>query len=68
MFHRSVYKCDSCGHEIEVDVDCNGGGKCSSCYNGQYRFHAETYDQEFVDQERYERQQDAEYEERHRSR
>ena len=66
MFHRDIYKCDSCGHEIEAERDCNVNGKCSSCHIGRYRFYAETYDQEFVDQEKYERQQDEEYENRHR--
>lgn len=63
MYHCNIYKCDRCGGEIEVDVmhaagSCSCGGTLQQC--------GESYDQEFVDQERYEREQDAEYEQRHR--
>jgi predicted RNA-binding Zn-ribbon protein involved in translation (DUF1610 family) len=63
MYHNDIYKCGSCGEEIQVDSHysagtCACGGKLQHC--------GESYDQEFVDEERYNEQQDREYESRHR--
>jgi hypothetical protein len=63
MFCRDIYKCDSCGSETEVDSNYSAG-RCSC--GGTYQQCGQTYDQEFVDEQRYNEQQDREYETRHR--
>ena len=63
MYHTNVYTCDKCGDENELDFGFSPG-KCHC--GGTYQQTGECYDQEFVDQERYEREQDYEYEQRHR--
>jgi hypothetical protein len=44
----------------------HSGEKCSRCHNGNYRKVGESYDQEWIDEQKYNEQQDREYEERHR--
>lgn len=69
MVHNNVFTCDNCGHEIEIPASWQDGydaGKCRECNNGSYRKTGECYDQEFVDEQKYNEQQDREYEERHR--
>jgi hypothetical protein len=69
MQHSFIFCCDNCGDEIEIPAnfgDQYDAGKCKECKNGTYRKSGESYDQEFIDEERYNEQQDREYEERHR--
>lgn len=69
MHHSIIFNCDNCGHEIEIPTKWGDGydhGKCSSCSTGTYRRVGESYDQEFIDEQRYNEQQDREYEDRHR--
>lgn len=68
MINNNVYTCDSCGHEKEIPANWgdHNGEKCNSCKEGQYRKTGEAYDQEWVEEERYNKQQDEEYERRHR--
>lgn len=67
MLHNISYKCDNCGHEKEEPSGYgNHGGKCYQCSNGSYHQCGESYDQEWVDEQKYNQQQDREYEERHR--
>lgn len=63
MFHNDVYKCDACGNETEVDSHYSAD-RCSC--GGTFQKVGESYDQEFVDEQRYNEQQDREYESRHR--
>jgi hypothetical protein len=65
MFYEYIWECKKCGIEIELDVDCDPG--VCGC-GGAFQKVGETYDQEFVDQERYEKDQDREYMRRHRRR
>ena len=65
MIYERYYKCSQCGKETTVrqeGVD-NNGMPCDC--GGAFYFSGESYDQEFVDQKRYEAEQDREYEERH---
>jgi len=69
MIYNIVYTCDNCKGEMEIPAHPKdnaeyNAGKCSC--GGTYRHTGESYDQEFVEQEKYERRQDQEYEERHR--
>ena len=66
MYHSFVFTCNSCGDEKDLATDSDDGGRCHSCETGHYYKTGEVYDQEFVDQEKYEAEQDREYEERHR--
>lgn len=69
MIHNFTYFCNNCGDEMEVPAnlgDQYDAGKCRSCNNGKYVKSGESYDKEFLDQQKYEQQQDREYEERHR--
>ena len=66
-----TYKCDGCGQERNVPGNPAEGhddsGKVRHCpCGGLFRFSGETYDQEFIDEQRYNERQDREYEERHR--
>lgn len=63
MYHTWIYQCNQCQDEVDVDAGY-GAGKCSC--GGTYQKSGESYDQEFVDQERYYQEQDREYEDRHR--
>jgi hypothetical protein len=63
MYHNDLYVCDSCGRETEVPSE-HSAGSCSC--GGTYCKVGEHYDQEFVDEQRYNEQQDREYESRHR--
>lgn len=65
MYHAFIFTCNICGDEIELCTDSDNGGKCNSCHNGDYQKTGEVYDQDFVDQEKYEEEQDREYELRH---
>ena len=68
--YAKVYQCDRCKDEKEIPADPhrdNSGialGKCNC--GGDYMPAGECYDQEFLDDEEYNRRQDEEYEERHR--
>lgn len=63
MFCNNVYKCDVCGAETEIDSRYSAGS--CSC-GGTFQKCGEHYDQEFVDEQRYNERQDREYEARHR--
>lgn len=65
MHFGYLYKCDSCGREDELCSSGDDGGRCSC--GGQYHKIGETYDQEWVDEQRYNEQQDREYKYRHRN-
>ena len=69
MEYNIVFTCDNCRDEKEIpshpqNPNEYSGGRCPC--GGIYRQTGESYDQEFVEQEEYERRQDQEYEERHR--
>lgn len=69
MFYNYVFTCDTCGHEMEVPAnfgDQYDAGKCRHCNDGRMIKTGESYDQEFIDEQKYNEQQDREYEERHR--
>ena len=66
MYYSITYRCDNCGDERDLAGDGDDGGRCHSCYEGRYHRCGESYDDEYVEQKRYEEQQDREYEERHR--
>ncbi len=66
MYHGYSFQCDECGDQRDLATDSNDGGKCHRCTNGNYYKCGESYDQEYIDQRKYEEQQDREYEERHR--
>ena len=66
MYHQYHFVCNRCGDEIESDYYCDSFGNCNYCDNGLYIFGGESYDEEWVDEQKYNRQQDQEYEERHR--
>jgi hypothetical protein len=66
MHHSFEFQCDNCGDTIETPTMDTNGELCNDCRKGHYRFSGESYDQEFVEQEKYEQQQDREYEDRHR--
>ncbi len=63
MYYTWIYQCNMCGDEIEVEAEY-AAGKCDC--GGTFQKCGESYDQEFVDQERYYQEQDREYEDRHR--
>lgn len=65
MVHRNIYQCDSCREEIEIDVAFSAN-KCHC--GGRYVLFGECYNQEFVDEQKYNERQDREYEHRHRGR
>lgn len=67
MYFSNVFVCDSCGDEKNLATDDNNGGRCHNCNEGTYRKCGETYDQEWIDQQKYEQEQDREYEYRHRN-
>jgi len=64
MVHNYSYVCNLCGNKTEVPVDYSAGD--CSC-GGTYEQCGEVYDQEFVDERKYNEQQDREYEYRHRN-
>ena len=66
MYHSFTYTCDECGDQKDLAGSGDDGGRCHSCHNGNYRRTGESYDQEWVDEQKYNEQQDREYEERHR--
>ena len=69
MVHNHCFCCDNCGHEMEVPANWGeqyDAGKCRECNSGIYRRTGESYDQEWVDEQKYNEQQDREYEARHR--
>lgn len=66
MYFSNTYRCDVCGDEKDLACDGDDGGRCYNCNDGHYYRCGEAYDQEWVDQQKYEQQQDREYEERHR--
>lgn len=62
MYHAKIWQCKGCMTKIELDAMYDA----APCHCGnEMVLVGESYDQEFVDQERYERQQDYEYEKRH---
>ena len=67
MYFSYVFVCDSCGDEKELATDSENAGRCGNCDDGYYRKCGETYDQEWIDQQKYEQGQDREYEYRHRN-
>jgi hypothetical protein len=69
MYYARTYKCYDCGDERDFpahpkDGMDSDGGECSC--GGRYRYVGETYDQDFVEEQKYNEQQDREYEARHR--
>lgn len=66
MYHSYTYVCDACGDQKDLACSGDDGGRCHSCHNGKYHRSGESYDQEWVDEQKYNEQQDREYEERHR--
>lgn len=66
MYHSFTFTCDHCGDQKDLATDSDDGGRCHECTNGRYRKSGESYDQEYVDEMKYNIQQDKEYEERHR--
>ena len=66
MYFSHRYVCDVCGDERDLATDSDEGGRCHSCNSGWYKHYGESYDQEFVEQKKYEEQQDYEYERRHK--
>jgi len=66
MYFSYTYRCDSCGDEKDLACSSDDGGRCHCCDDGRYHRSGECYDQEYIDQIKYEEQQDREYEERHR--
>jgi len=66
MYFSYRYVCNICGDEKDLATNSDDGGRCHECSNGTYRKCGESYDDEWVEQKRYEEQQDREYEERHR--
>lgn len=68
MINNSIFTCNNCGNEIELSADAHADGdKCRECNSGTYQKSGEAYDQEWLDQQQYERDQDQEYEERHKN-
>jgi hypothetical protein len=67
MYFSYTFRCDTCGDEKDLATDGNDGGRCHNCNGGHYFKIGEAYDQEWVEQQKYEQQQDREYEERHRN-
>ena len=67
MYHSFSFQCDQCGDEKDLATDSDDGGRCHNCSNGRYHKCGESYDQEYVDEMKYNEQQDREYEERHRN-
>lgn len=65
MHFAYIYKCDSCGDENELCTTSDDGGQCSC--GGRYHQIGERYDQEWIDEQRYNEQQDREYKYRHRN-
>ena len=63
MYCNNIYKCGICGREIELPEDYLAG----SCCGKEMVYVGESYDQEFIDEQRYNEQQDREYEARHRN-
>lgn len=66
MHFGYLYTCNYCGDKRELITDDDDGGRCHVCDNGRYVKTGETYDQEWVDEQRYNEQQDREYEARHK--
>lgn len=66
MYHSYSFQCDMCGDEKDLATDDNNGGRCHSFTNGTYRKCGESYDQEWVDEQKYNERKDREYEDRHR--
>ena len=69
MEYNIVFVCNHCKEEIEIPSHPRNSteysnGKCSC--GGIYQKIGESYDQEFIDEEKYEHRQDEEYERRHR--
>ena len=66
MYHSYSYICDVCGDSRDLATNCDNGGRCYNCIDGTYRKSGESYDQEWVDEQKYNERMDREYEERHR--
>ena len=66
MYHSFSFVCDNCGDEKDLATDSDNGGRCHECNTGTYHKCGESYDQEYVDEMKYNERQDREYEERHR--
>ena len=66
MYYSKTFTCDQCGDSRDLASDFETAGTCRSCGQGTYCKSGETYDQEWIEQQLYERQQDQEYEESHR--
>lgn len=66
MYHSFRFVCDQCGDEKDLATDGQDGGRCHNCSDGRYHQCGESYDQEWVDEQKYNEQQDREYERRHR--
>ncbi|MDD4893124.1 MAG: hypothetical protein PHH73_03910 [Candidatus Rickettsiella isopodorum] len=65
MYFANRFKCDSCGEETENSYYDSRDSFSCSC-GGQFHWCGESYDQEFIDEQKYNDRQDREYEERHR--
>jgi len=66
MKYEWIYRCSDCGREERSPAMYGRDDYPCVCSHGTMYHSGESYDQEFVDQQRYEKQQDREYEERHR--
>lgn len=67
MYHSFSFQCDMCGDEKDLATDSDNGGRCHECDNGTYRKCGESYDQEWVDEQKENDREDRRYEERHRN-
>ena len=67
MYYSNCYRCDSCGDERDLSCDSDDGGRCMNCETGHYKKCGESYDKEWLDEQKYNREQDEEYERRHRN-
>lgn len=63
MYHAIIWTCDACDEKTELPPQ-QTPGRCFC--GGTFQQTGETYDSEYVEQKKYEEQQDREYEERHR--
>jgi len=66
MYFSYRYTCNVCGDQKDLATDSDDGGRCHSCNEGRYFRSGECYDQEWIEQQKYEERQDREYAERHR--
>lgn len=56
MYHSFRFVCDQCRDEKDLATDDHDGGRCYNCSNGRYHQCGESYDQEWVDEQKYNEQ------------